>query len=274
MDKVWEVLAATFAKLTPLAILDILLVAGFIYLFISHIRGRRAAQVISGLMILLCAYLVSVWLGLELLRTLLSTMAPYTAFAIIVMFQSEIRRMLARIGRARIFTFGGRLQRRESAEEILMALTHFSQTKTGALIVVERDAGLKTFIETGVNLDARLSRDLLLSIFYPGGALHDGAVIVQGERIAAAACFLPLSMNPAKLGSLGTRHRAAIGITEETDALALIVSEETGRISVASYGEIQPGVTIEYVDEQLTKHFNTPLAPPPNDNSQMEFHRS
>lgn len=275
MDRVSEILSGTFAKLTPLALLDILLVAGFIYLAITHIRGRRAAQVISGLLILLLIYVASVWLGLELVRTMLATIAPYSAFAIIVMFQSEIRRVLARIGRARIFTFGGRLQRRESAEEILMALTHFSQTRTGALIVVERDAGLKTFIETGVNLDARLSRDLLLSIFYSGGALHDGAVIVQGERIAAAACFLPLSMNPAILGNLGTRHRAAIGITEETDALALVVSEETGKISVASYGEIQHGVTIEYVDEQLTKHFNTPLTPPPsNENSQMEFKRS
>jgi diadenylate cyclase len=243
-------------------------------LFIANIRGRRAAQVVSGLMILLCAYIASVWFGLELMRTLLSTLAPYTAFALIVMFQSEIRRLLARIGRTRIFTFGGRLQRRESAEEILMAIQYFSQHKTGALIVVERDVGLKTFIETGVNLDARLSRDLLLSIFYSGGALHDGAVIVQGERITAAACFLPLSMNPARLGNLGTRHRAAIGITEETDALALVVSEESGKISVASFGEIQHGVTLEYVEEMLTKHFKAPLSPPPGENSQMEYTRS
>lgn len=274
MNRFSDFFSTTLSKLTPMAIVDILLVAGFIYIFIINIRGRRAAQVVSGLMILLCAYIASVWFGLELLRTLLSTLAPYTAFAIIVMFQSEIRRVLARLGRARVFTFGSRLQRRESAEEILMALAHFSQHKTGALIVVERDVGLRTFIETGVNLDARLSRDLLLSIFYSGGALHDGAVIVQGERIVAAACFLPLSMNPARLGSLGTRHRAAIGITEETDALALVVSEETGKISVASFGEIQHGVTIEYVEERLTRHFNTPLSPPPGENSQMEFRAS
>ncbi len=274
MNQLWEFFGVTIAKLTWLAALDILIVAAFVYIFIINIRGRRAAQVISGLMILLCAYIASVWMGLELLRTLLSTMAPYTAFAIIVMFQSEIRRVLARIGRARVFTFGGRLQRRETAEEILMALTYLSQHKTGALIVVERDIGLKTFIETGVNLDARLSRDLLLSIFYSGGALHDGAVIVQGDRIAAAACFLPLSMNPARLGNLGTRHRAAIGITEETDAMALVVSEETGKISVAAFGEIQHGVTIEYVEEKLTKHITTPLTPPPGENSVMELRRS
>lgn len=264
----------TFSKFTPMAALDVLLVAAFVYLFIVNIRGRRAAQIVSGMLILLCAYLASVWFRLELLRTLLSTLAPYSAFAIIVMFQSEIRRVLGRIGRARVFTFGGRLQRRETADEILMALTFFAQHSTGALIVVERDTGLKTFVETGVNLDARLSRDLLLSIFYPGGALHDGAVIVQGDRIAAAACFLPLSMNPARMGHLGTRHRAAIGITEETDSLALVVSEETGKISICAYGEIQHGVSIEYVEEQITKHLSQPLAPPIGENSQMEIHRS
>jgi diadenylate cyclase len=274
MTRILDQFTAVFSKLTPMAVLDILLVAGFIYIFLINIRGRRAAQILSGMLILLAAYLASVWFHLELLRTLLSTLAPYSAFAIIVMFQSEIRRVLARIGRARIFTFGGRLQRRETAEEILMAVSYLTQHRIGALIVVERDTGLKTFIETGVNLDARLSRDLLLSIFYPGGALHDGAVIVQGDRIAAAACFLPLTMNPARLGQLGTRHRAAIGITEETDSLAIVVSEETGKISLCAYAEIQHGVSLEYVEEQITKHLSQPLAPPISDNSQMEIRRS
>jgi len=274
MQRLMDQIVSVFGKLTPMAAIDILLVSVFIYIFIINIRGRRAAQIVSGMLILLCAYLGSVWFRLDLLRTLLATMAPYSAFAIIVMFQSEIRRVLARIGRARIFTFGGRLQRRETAEEILMALGYLTQHQIGALIVVERDTGLKTFVETGVNLDARLSRDLLLSIFYPGGALHDGAVIVQGDRIAAAACFLPLSMNPARLGQLGTRHRAAIGITEETDSLAIVVSEETGKISLCAYGEIQHGVSLEYVEEQITKHLSQPLAPPIGDNSQMEIRRS
>lgn len=271
MNLLWDFASSTFAKLTPIAVVDIVVVATFLYVFIINVRGRRAAQVISGILILLFAYIASVWLGLELLRTLLSNLAPYTAFALIVMFQSEIRRVLARIGRARIFTFGGRLQRRETAEEVLMALQYLSQHQIGALIVMERDIGLKTFIETGVNLDARLSRDLLLSIFYPGGSLHDGAVIVQGDRIASAACFLPLSTNPARLGKLGTRHRAAIGITEETDCVALVVSEETGKISVAAYGEIQHGVSMEYVEEQLTLHLDKPLAKPVSENSQMEI---
>ena len=274
MQRLLEQFAGAFAKLTPMAALDIFVVSVFVYIFIINIRGRRAAQIVSGILILLFAYLASVWLRLELLRTLLATLAPYSAFGIIVMFQSEIRRVLARIGRARIFTFGGRLQRRETADEVILALAHLSQHHIGALIVIERDTGLKTFVETGVNLDARLSRDLLLSIFYPGGALHDGAVIVQGDRIAAAACFLPLSMNPARLGQLGTRHRAAIGITEETDCLALVVSEETGKVSICAFGEIQHGVSIEYVEEQITKHLSQPLAPTIHDNSQMEIRRS
>lgn len=273
MQRFLDQFVSVFAKLTPLAALDILIVAFFIYIFIINIRGRRAAQIASGMLILLCAYIASVWLHMELLRTLLATLAPYSAFAIIVMFQSEIRRVLARIGRARIFTFGGRLQRREAADEVLMAINYLAQHRIGALMVVERDIGLKTFVETGVNLDARLSRDLLLSIFYPGGALHDGAAILQGDRIAAASCFLPLSMNPARLGHLGTRHRAAIGITEETDALAIVVSEETGKISICAYGEIQHGVSIDFVEEQLTKHLNQPLTPPAADNSQMEMRR-
>jgi diadenylate cyclase len=125
----------------------------------------------------------------------------------------------------------------------------------GALIVLERDAGLRTFVESGVRLDAHVSRDLLLSIFMPGTALHDGAVIIQKDRVAAAACFLPLSVRPEASSRLGTRHRAGLGITEESDALALIVSEETGAISVASGGELESGVTVERAEERVRRHF-------------------
>ena len=151
--------------------------------------------------------------------------------------------------------FGGRLQRLEAADEILLAVRRLHQQRTGALIVLERDTGLRTFVESGVRLDAHLSRDLLLAIFKPGGELHDGAVIVQNDKIAAAACFLPLSMNPGLARSLGTRHRAAVGITEETDCLAIVVSEQTGAISVASSGEIEQDVSLRRVDEIMAKHF-------------------
>lgn len=246
--------AFTLPALTPIAVFDILVTAFLIYQFLMIIRGRRAAHVLFGVFVLVLTYLIAVWTGMELLRTLLATLAPYTAFALIVMFQSEIKRMLARIGPRGLFPWGGRLQQREFMEEILLALEDLSARKKGALIVVEREIGLRTFIESGVRLDAAVSHDLLLSIFEPGSALHDGAVIVQNGRAAAAACFLPLSMNPVLMSTLGTRHRAAIGVTEESDCMALVVSEETGRISIAAFGELEMDVTLQRVDQRLARH--------------------
>lgn len=242
------------SRLTITAAIDILIVAALIYQFLMMVRGRRAAPILIGLGTLAIVYLIAVQARLELLRTVLATLAPYTAFAVIVMFQSELRRMLARIGRTHLFAAGARLQRREFTQEILLAVQHLSQHKIGALIVVERDVGLRTFIESGVTLDANVSRDLLLAIFEPGGALHDGAVVIRKDRVAAAACFLPLSMNPHLAGTMGTRHRAAIGITEEADCISIIVSEETGRISVATFGEIEQDVTLERLSERLSSH--------------------
>jgi len=248
-------LISTLPKLTLTGVIDILIVGFLIYQLIMVVRGTRAAHVLAGIGVLLLVYLLSIWAGLELLRSMLANLVPYTVIALIVLFQSEIRRTLARLGRRRWLGLGGDLQRRESHDEILLALSRFSQEKIGALIVIERDTGLRTFTESGVALDAYLSRDLLLSIFQPGGALHDGAVIVQKDRIPAAACFLPLSMNPAVVRKLGTRHRAAIGITEEADCMALVVSEETGRLSVAAFGEIELDVTLSRIEERLAKHF-------------------
>jgi diadenylate cyclase len=141
-------------------------------------------------------------------------------------------------------------------------LRHLSEKKIGALIVVERDIGLKTFIESGVPLDALLSRDLLLAIFHHGAPMHDGAVIVQGDRVAAASCFLPLTMNPVAYGRLGTRHRAAIGVTEESDCLAIVVSEETGNVSIAFNGEIEVDSGLERAYERLSRHLGRSGASP------------
>ncbi len=246
---------STIPKLTWSAVIDIVLVAAIVYQLILIVKGRRAAHILTGVGIIGVSYVASVWANLELLRSLLATVAPYTAFALIVMFQSEIRGMLARIGRRRWFAYGSRFQRRESADEIVLAVGQLAKNKIGALIVIERDIGLRTFIESGVILDAVLSRDLLLAIFEPGAAMHDGAAVVQGNRVAAAACFLPLTMNPVLYRELGTRHRAAIGITEEADCLALIVSEETGRISYAAFGEIKSNVTLEQVAARLEQHY-------------------
>jgi len=241
-------------KLTITAVVDILAVALLVYQFILIVRGRRAAHILTGLWILGIVYVVAVYAHLELLRSVLAGLAPYTAIALIVMFQSEIRRLLIRIGRSRWLGLGGQLERREMVDEIILALEQMVELRTGALIVVEREIGLRTFIESGVALDAAVSRDLLCSIFHPGGALHDGAVIVQGDRVAAAACFLPLTLNPLLQRRLGTRHRAAIGVTEETDALAVVVSEETRQMSIASRGDLEQDVTLERVRERLTRH--------------------
>ena len=242
---------AGIPKFTPTDVIDILVVAFLIYQFLLIIRGRRAAHVLMGLCILAGIYGLAVLAKLEVLRTILATLAPFTAIALIVMFQSELRRMLARLGR-RPFLGISQLERREVSQEILLAITHLAQKKIGALIVVERKIGLRTFVESGVNLDAAISRDLLCAIFHPGAALHDGAVIIQGDRIASAACFLPLTTNPLLITELGTRHRAALGITEESDCFSVVVSEETGRISIAAFAEIELDVEPDRVAQLLT----------------------
>jgi diadenylate cyclase len=254
MRSIFDTISQSMPTVTIAAIVDILLVAFLVYQFLMIVRGRRAAHILVGVLILAAMYVASAAFGLDLIRTILSSVAPYAPFALVVMFQSEIRRLLARIGRRRWLSIGGRLQKREFAEELVLALQQLSHQKTGALVVIERDIGLRTFVESGVLLDASLSRDLLLTIFRTGSALHDGAVIVQGQRIAAAACFLPLTVRPGVARSLGTRHRAGIGVTEETDCLSLVVSEETGRISVAAFGEIEMDVSPARLEERITEH--------------------
>ena len=240
-------------RLTFTSVIDILAVGLLIYQLLLIVRGTRAAHVLAGIGVIVLIYVASDRLGLEALHSVLAFIVPYTAIALIILFQSEIRRTLARIGRKRLL--GGGFRRPEATDEILLALAVLSQSKTGALIVLERDIGLRTFVESGISLQSEISRDLLLSIFRRGAALHDGAVIIQKDRIAAAACFLPLSTNPALSSKLGTRHRAGIGITEETDCLSLIVSEETGAISVASFGELSHDLPIDEVDVRINQHF-------------------
>src|SRR3954447_13054932 len=213
----------TLPKPSPIQVLDILAVAFVVYQMLQIVRGTRAAHILAGIITVVVLYQIALRLHLEALRSLLSGLIPYSAIAIIILFQSEIRRTLARLGRKRLF---GGYRRPESTDEILLALAGLSLNKTGALIILERDIGLRTFVESGVRLDSAISRDLLLNIFQPGTSLHDGAVIIQKERVAAAACFLPLSVNPVVSSGLGTRHQAGIGITEETDCLSIIVSEE------------------------------------------------
>jgi diadenylate cyclase len=220
-------------------VLDILIVAFLVYQLLQFIRGTHAVQMALGGMVLVLVYFVSQWFNLEAVNWLLRTFLPYVVFGIIVVFQAEIRKVLAHLGKPPMLGAFGSQRTEEVVDEVVLAATSLAAQRTGAIIVLEREMGLRAYIETGIGLDALLTYDLLISIFNPGTPLHDGAVIVQGNRIAAAACFLPLTVNPELSRQLGSRHRAAIGVTEDTDAVAVVVSEETGTISVVVGGRIR-----------------------------------
>ncbi len=243
---------ARWPQVSVIAVIDVLLVAVLIYEFLVLIRGTRAAPMLVGAAVLALTFWVANVLELRTINWLISTLLPYGVFALIVVFQSEIRQALAKVGRRLTLTRMSQEAASEAYDDIVLAANLFSQNQTGALIVIEREIGLRTYIESGVPLDAKLSYDLLATIFRPSAPLHDGAAIIRGDRIAAAACFLPLSMNPVLSTQLGTRHRAGIGITEETDAIAVIVSEETGAISVAVGGNIERDTSVEDLRERLS----------------------
>ena len=238
----------------PRNIADIVLVFLLVYAVLKLLRGTRAAPMAAGLAAIVFLYWLSVKQDLATLEFVLSNGLLYIGIAIIVLFQSEIRQAL--------ITFGNRFRMPFSRQhhgqfgegvydEVILAATTLASTKTGALIVIERNVGLKNVIDGGVQLDAELSYDLLLSIFNTASPLHDGAVVVRRHRIAAASCFLPLTLNPRLSRDLGTRHRAAIGVTEDTDAVAVVVSEETGLLSFVQRGEIKRGLDATKLREAI-----------------------
>jgi len=254
--------AGPWPHLTIIAVIDILLVATIIYEFLALIRGTRAALILIGLAIIALAFYVSRIGELVTLNWLISRALPYAVFALIVIFVPEIRQALARLGRRMTFARSSAAEA-DAYDDIALAANLFSQNQTGALIVIQREIGLRTYIESGVALDAQLSYDLLATLFRPSAPLHDGAVIIQGDRVAAAACFLPLSMNPVLSTQLGTRHRAAIGITEETDAISIVVSEETGSIGLAVGGSIERDLTVEQLRERMSSLLRRYVPPTP-----------
>ena len=217
---------------------DILVVSLIAYFLLRLIRGTRAVQMVLGILAIFLVYQGAVLLKLVALRTVLRALIFYLPFAVIVLFAQELRRALAAFGRNPFFSLFSGYQSEETISDVVLAMTSLSARRIGALVVLERREGLKTYIDNGVPLDARVSYDLLVTVFAPGTPLHDGAVILSGERVAAASCFLPLSLKEGLSKRFGTRHRAAIGITEETDALAVVVSEERGTISLARDGKL------------------------------------
>ena len=218
------------------SLLEITFIWVLIYFMIRFLQGTRAVQVLTGLVILVVIFNVAKVLELSTINWVLTKLFAVGVLAFLILFQPELRRGLARIGQNTIFN--PFLKKGGTVDEVAEASQRMSKMKRGALIAIEREAALKNYIESGIPLDAKISAELLMTIFATNTPTHDGAVVIEGDRIASAGSLFPLSQNPTLSRSLGTRHRAAIGLTEETDAVVVVVSEETGAISVSVYGKL------------------------------------
>jgi diadenylate cyclase len=235
----------------PSDLVDILVVTFIIFQILMLVRRTRAVQLVIGLAVLFAAYVISQYLQLYTLQWLLSRVGLVVPIALLVLFQPELRRMLEQLGRGGVSLVGltthglDRETRIRLVNDVARAARILGSRKIGALIILERNVGLADFIETGIRVDGLATVQLLISVFFPNTPLHDGALIIRGNRVVAAGCLLPLTERPGLSRALGTRHRAALGITEETDAVAVVVSEETGTISLAREGRLTRGLTEE-----------------------------
>ncbi len=252
---IWNQFVYTVSNVRIFDIIDILIIAFILYKAIEFLRETRAGQLVKGIVFLLALYAFAIAFELAVLRWLLSAVFGSAIVAIAIIFQPELRRLLERVGQTRLSNLqsGGSESEEvlESIEKICKAAGQMQKTKTGALIVFERKTQLGEIINTGTIVDAAVSESLVGNIFFPKSPLHDGAVIVRDGRIYAASCILPLTQGTAFSSQLGTRHRAAIGMTENSDAIVLIVSEETGIISVAFNGQITRNHTVESAFEEI-----------------------
>ncbi len=255
----WSTLSDLFSHFTLFSVLDILLVALIFYGLFYLVQGTRAVQLLRGIvLVVILAVFASSILRLTAFNWLIRNSIPALLVAIPVIFQPELRRALERLGRPGTLLARRRASAAQIINTIVRAALELAHERLGALIVIEGSTGLQDFVDTGVLLDARLSNDLLLSIFYKNSALHDGAVIVREDRIVAAACMLPLSESNQLDHDLGTRHRAAVGVTEGTDAIAIVVSEETGAIAVAHNGQLTRGLDEGALNRRLFEWTQTP----------------
>jgi diadenylate cyclase len=231
----------------PLDLIQIVIVGVVLYYVLRLLARTRAIQMLIGLLLLAGVYFLANFLRFELIQYILEVLFQYGAIAALIVFQPELRSALARLGQNRMIRMFSRMERREVVEELVEAIDRLARAKIGAIIAVERDVGLEEYTETGTRLQARVGADLVVSIFAPYAPLHDGAVLIQGDTIIAAGVILPLTQFPVTDRSLGTRHRAAIGLSEETDALVIVVSEETSQISIAQRGRLEKNVGLERV---------------------------
>lgn len=232
-------------------ILEIALLWYFIYMALYFVRGTRTEQLLKGLVIIGLIFVITQQLRLEAINWVLTRLFPLSVIALVVIFQPELRRGLARLGQ-----FGRIQEEAEAVEEIVSAVGMLSKKKIGVLIAIEREVGLKNYIETGVPVDGSVTKELIASIFMPKAPLHDGAMIIQNNRIIAAGCLLPLSQEVELSKSLGMRHRAAVGLTEETDAICLVVSEETGTISLSAGGRLTRDLDTASLEKMLKSMFS------------------
>jgi diadenylate cyclase len=231
--------------------LEILILAIGIYYILRFIRGTRGAPIVTGFIVLLLAVaMVTYFLNLQVLRWILLAFSSFLAVAVVVLFQPELRRMLAELGNLPLFATAH--EQRESIEVIIQTVERLADVKIGALIAVEQSIQLQEAVESGIVVDCEATPEMLEAIFFPNNAIHDGGVIIKGDRIAYAACIFPLTQRQDLNKSLGTRHRAAIGLSEETDAVVVAISEETGSISYAYKGQFVRGVTVEELRAFLT----------------------
>lgn len=236
-------------------IVDILVVWFVIYKLIMLIKGTKAVQLLKGIFVIIIVRGLSSIFGLDTLGWMMQQALTWGFLAIIIIFQPELRRALEQLGRGRLFSRSG-MQEDEEQERIIESMTkavsYMAKRRIGARSTLERETGMSDYIETGIPLDSKISSELLINIFIPNTPLHDGAVIVQKNQIAAAACYLPLSESPFISKELGTRHRAALGVSEVTDSITIVVSEETGAISITKNGELYRDLTLDRFKEILT----------------------
>jgi diadenylate cyclase len=235
----------------PIDLLQILVVAAAFYYVLKLLARTRAIQMLAGLLVLTLTYFLARLFNLVLIRYILEQLFQYGAIAALIVFHPELRAALARLGQSRMIRLFNRMEEREVVEELVEAVERLTRAKIGAIIAVERDIGLDEYAETGTRIRARVAADLVLSLFAPYGPLHDGAVLIDGDTIIAAGVILPLTQFPVADRSLGTRHRAALGLSEETDALVVVVSEETSQISLAHRGRLARNVDLDRVREAL-----------------------
>jgi diadenylate cyclase len=235
----------------PLDLLQILVVAAAFYYVLKLLARTRAIHMLAGLLVLSLTYFLARLFNLALIRHILEQLFQYGAIAAIIVFHPELRAALARLGQSRMIKFFNRMEEREVVEELVEAVERLTRAKIGAIIAVQRDVGLDEYAETGTRIQARVGADLVVSLFAPYGPLHDGAVLIEGDTIIAAGVILPLTQFPVADRSLGTRHRAALGLSEETDALVVVVSEETSQISLAYRGRLARNVDLDRVRSAL-----------------------